>query len=73
MEEKDIQEVARIVANELRKTIEPVMVTMIALDLQRHARTVIEEPLSLKQAVSMAMRFIRKTRTQIYSRTPDTE
>jgi hypothetical protein len=60
------QLVAKELATELRKIIEPVMITMVALELRKASRVDLDTPLTLEEAVSMAMSFIHQTRRQIY-------
>ena len=63
MNRDDAQEIAQFMTNclttEPREIVEPVLITIVALELHRNARDVLEEPFSLEQAVSMATRFIR--------------
>jgi hypothetical protein len=70
MNHQDVEELANLVVKELgteiRRIFEPIVVTILATQLQRNARDVLTEPLSLEEAVSMAMTFIHQTRRQIY-------
>lgn len=70
MNQEETQEMAQLVAKEvtaeLRKVLEPVLVTIVALQLQRNTRELFPKPLTLEEAITMAMTFIHQTRRQIY-------